>query len=139
MYQPKRDKTKSVLLSALTVAVPQVWQQKLNSHSLRGCREGRGRAEIWEPYLHCLLSGALIPPLSVSVSVFWQWESLCAAALARLHTLAFLFLLPRPPDAALRLVPGRAKSCKTNLCVLPPFLSLPPCLYSSPLAGLLLH
>lgn len=58
-------------------------------------------------------------------------SSSCAAA-----PVGFTFPLLRPPDAALRLVLAWAESCKTNSCGLPPFLSLPPCPGSSPLADL---
>ncbi len=75
----------------------------------------------------CFLSGALIPTLCLCLCqcLLAVGKSLgsssCSAA-----RVGFTFQPLRPPDAALRLVPARAESCKTNLCGLPPFLSLPP-------------
>lgn len=96
-------------------------------------REDRDLAAIFV----CLLSGAPIPPLCLCLCqcLLAVAESLgsssCSAA-----PVGFTFSLLGPPDAALRLVLARAESRKTNLCGLPPLLSLPPCTDSSPLADL---
>lgn len=93
--------------------------ESFSSHFLCVCP-----VEHWSPFSVCFCQC----PLAVSDS---PGSSSCSAA-----PVGFTFPLLRPPDAALSLVPARAESAKTNLCGLPPFLSLPPCSDSSPLADL---